>query len=505
MKNFAKKLCIISLFGMLINGFGIAQITAIGGFEGDLPSYWTKGSEPAGATLEWATDQYHSLGRSLKISKSATSESAAWISENVCDFWSPQHYADVDIKLGAFVKTEGVNINPSTDDEKWSISYTFYDSAGALIGETLLPIDQSAASSSGFVADTNAVGETILPVDSWTTIISFVGGKDATGTVWVDDFIFLGRGGAWAGEAWNNSVAYPTGWRDWLPPNGGKDGQYSHGFENTLVTDAEAHSGLRSLLFDLPADREPHDGWVGTLRFLFGAGAARSGSRDISMLTDVSAGDVLRLSVWMKASNLVPDSAAAYPVTWAVGFTYGFWDGNDNNDGWNSISGYPVDMQFVLPSVTSFDWTQYNLDVVVPDDPEARAFSIRLHPYSRFTGTVYFDDVTVEIIGSPVSVDEGTLSGIPMTYELSNNYPNPFNPTTTIGYAIPGQGVVSIDVYDILGQRIKTLVHKSMPAGYYEVNWDGRDQYGRVVSSGIYFYTLNTGSSMIVKRMLLIK
>ena len=223
------------------------------------------------------------------------------------------------------------------------------------------------------------------------------------------------------------------------------------------------------------------------------------------MLTDVSAGDVLRLSVWMKASNLVPDSAAAYPVTWAVGFTYGFWDGNDNNDGWNSISGYPVDMQFVLPSVTSFDWTQYNLDVVVPDDPEARAFSIRLHPYSRFTGTVYFDDVTVEIIGSPVSVDEGTLSGIPMTYELSNNYPNPFNPTTTIGYAIPGQGVVSIDVYDILGQRIKTLVHKSMPAGYYEVNWDGRDQYGRVVSSGIYFYTLNTGSSMIVKRMLLIK
>jgi flagellar hook assembly protein FlgD len=128
-----------------------------------------------------------------------------------------------------------------------------------------------------------------------------------------------------------------------------------------------------------------------------------------------------------------------------------------------------------------------------------------MHTYARFTGTLYFDDLTVEVIGQSVGVDDEILSGIPMVYELSNNYPNPFNPSTTIGYAIPHIGVVSIDVYDILGHQITTLLSKTMPAGYYEVSWDGRDQYGRSVSTGIYFYTLNTGKTRIVKRMLFIK
>jgi len=505
MKNNVKKLGIVFLFGILFNSVGIAQVTAIGGFEGDLPSYWTKAVEPAGATLEWATDQFRSMGRSLKISKSATSEAAEWVSENAADFWSPTHSADVDIFVGAYVRTEGVNTNPANDDERWYISYTWIDSAGVTMGETMLPIDQSVASSGGlFVADTNDVGETILPRASWTTIMKFVGGKDATGTVWADDFMLYGRGGVWAGQNWNTSVGVPTGWIYWLPPGGGNNGELNKGYENTIVTNEEAHSGLNSLKFDLPFDRETGDAFVGTKRFLFGNGDVRSGPRDISALSSVSPGDVLRISVWLKASNLVPDSAAAYPVTWAAGFTYGFWSGNGNNDGWNSTGG-PVDMQFVFPSVTSFDWTQYNLDVVVPDNPETRAISVRMHTYARFTGTLYFDDLTVEVIGQSVGVDDEILSGIPMVYELSNNYPNPFNPSTTIGYAIPHIGVVSIDVYDILGHQITTLLSKTMPAGYYEVSWDGRDQYGRSVSTGIYFYTLNTGKTRIVKRMLFIK
>ncbi|RMD99613.1 MAG: hypothetical protein D6814_05250, partial [Calditrichaeota bacterium] len=367
-----------------------AQINSIGGFEGDLPSYWTKGSEPAGATLTWARDEYRSMGRSLKISKEATSEAAAWVSENMVDFWSPQHLANVDIKLGAWVKTENVNTNPTTDDERWWISYTFYDENGDMIGETKLPIDQSVASSSGWVADTNGVGETILPKDAWKTIIKFVGGKDATGTVWADDFIHVGRGGAWAGQDWNTAVGVPTGWIYWFPPIGGNDGRISNGFENTVVTDETAHSGLYSLKFDLPFDREPHDAFVGTKRFLFTDGASSNrveglGENDITTLSGVKAGDVLRIKVWVKAKNLVPDSAAAYPVTWAIGFTYGFFKGNGNNDGFNNVSGYPVDTQFKLPAVTEFDWTPFYLDITVPDDPEARALAVRLHVYARFT------------------------------------------------------------------------------------------------------------------------
>jgi hypothetical protein len=380
MKTLGKVFFILILSSMFVGlSTGMAQIN-FGDFEGNLPSFWTKGSVPAGATLTWDKEVFRSLGRSLKITKEATSDSAAWISENANELWAPQLLKDQDIKLGAFVKTENVNTDPQTDDERWWISYTFWDEAGALIGETKLPIDQSVASSSGFVADTNAVAQTILPVDSWTTIIKFVGGKDATGTVWVDDFIFLGRGGAWAGEIWNNSVAYPTGWVDWLQPNGGKDGQYTNGFENTRITDEESYSGMYSLKFDMPFDRVPGDGWVGTKRYLLSSeNAAPAGAailNDISTLSNVSSGDVLRISMWLKASNLVPDSAAAYPGTWSVGVTPLFHSGYRNNDPYDQTG---PDMVFTFPPVTEFDWTQFYVDVTVPDDPNLIALAVRCY------------------------------------------------------------------------------------------------------------------------------
>ena len=200
-----------------------ADIYTIGGFEGSLPSYWTMGNQPANSTLTWATDQSRSLGHSLKITKTATSDTAAWVSTNMCDIWSPTISANVDILLGAYVKTSGVNTNPTTDDQKWYVAYTFYDSAQTLIGTVKLPVDQTAATSSSWIADTSALG-TVLPRNAWTLIVSFVGGKNATGTVWADDFILVGRGGAWAGQDWNTGVGVPTGWYYWLPPNGGNDG-----------------------------------------------------------------------------------------------------------------------------------------------------------------------------------------------------------------------------------------------------------------------------------------
>jgi len=130
---------------------------------------------------------------------------------------------------------------------------------------------------------------------------------------------------------------------------------------------------------------------------LFQGISGMTGNGDL-MPSDINPGDMIRISVWLKANNLVPDSAALYPETWAVGFTYGYFKGVGNNDGWNPIDGFPVDMQFVLPSVTSFDWTQYFIDVQVPDDPEAVAMSVRLHAYARFTGTVYWDDLKVETL-----------------------------------------------------------------------------------------------------------
>lgn len=505
LKNYFPRVLIIAGICLLFSFELFGQISTVGGFEGKLPSYWTKGSEPGGATLDWATDSFRSMGRSLKISKSTTADSAAWISENMVDFWSPQHLSNVDIKLGAWVKTENVNTNPATDDEKWWISYVFYNSTGGLIGETRLPIDQSAASSSGFVADTNAVGATILPEDAWTTIIKFVGGKNATGTVWADDFMFYGRGGAWAGQNWNTSVGVPSGWYYWLPPIGGNDGELSNGFENTVVTDAESHTGQYSLKFDMPFDRLPHDAFVGTKRFLFEGGHDKGNGDGFSMLDKVSPGDVLRISVWVKASNLVPDSAAAYPETWGIGYTYAFWQGNGNNDGWNTVTdGDPVDVVFTLPSVTAFDWRQFHLDVTVPADPATRAMSVRLHVYSRFTGTVYFDDLTVKNL-TLTATNENDTPGIPKVFELAKNYPNPFNPETTIEFAVPKTSKITIHIFNLLGQKVRSLVNDVYSTGRYKVKWDGKDEFGNLAGSGVYFYGLYTGNTAIVRKMILLK
>ena len=466
----------------------------IGGFEGTLPSYWNMGNQPGGSTLTWATDQFRSLGHSLKITKTATSDTAAWVSDNMCDIWSQTISKNVDILVGAYVKTSGVNTNPTSNDQKWYIAYTFYDSAGALIGQTKLPINQSVASSSGWVADTNQAGQTILPKDAWKLIVSFVGGKNATGTVWADDFMQVGRGGAWAGQDWNTSVGVPTGWYYWLPPNGGNDALLANGFENTVVTSEAAHSGLYSLKFNLPAGRAAHDGFVGTRRFPLNGG---------STSTTINPGDIVRLSVWIKASGLVPDSAAKYPGTWAVGFTPLWFAKYGNNDGYNPV-GPSNDYTFTFPNVTSFGWTEYSLDVQVPAGVGVTALETRLHVYSTFVGTVYFDDLTVQKVGTTTSVSSDN-SNIPKVFDLSNNYPNPFNPSTKIQFAVPHEQNISLVIYNILGQRIRTLVQGVHTAGQYTVIWDGKDETGHTVESGVYIYRLETGSIALVKKMLMLK
>lgn len=461
------------------------SLNAIGGFEGELPSYWMKG-KMEGATLTWATDQSRSLGRSLKIEKTAaTSDSVYWISENMVDLWAPKLNANVDILLGAYVMTQNVNTNPANDDQRWWISYTFYDSTGALIGETLLPVDQTTASSTGFVADTNDIGETILPRDAWTLIIKFVAGKDATGTVWADDFIFTGRGGVWAGQNWNTSVGVPTGWNYWLPPIGGNDARLSDGYENTRVTDSVAHTGERSLMFDIPVGT--HDAWVGTRRYQLPEG--------------LGFGDSLRISVWIKAERLVPDSAQANPVTWSVGLTPLFHSGWTNNAPYDEIGG--KDTAFRFPATdTSFDWTEYTLTYPVPEDTSAKAISVRIHVFARFQGIVYFDDLSVTP-AAPTSVERtGTLA---KSYSLEQNYPNPFNPNTTIRYSIPENSTVRLRIFDMLGREIKTLVNTEQAKGEYKATWNGQNNFGQKVSSGTYLLRIEAGDFHQVRKMILMK
>lgn len=92
---------------------------------------------------------------------------------------------------------------------------------------------------------------------------------------------------------------------------------------------------------------------------------------------------------------------------------------------------------------------------------------------------------------------------IPKKYALYENYPNPFNPETTLQFDLPENSYVRLEIYNLLGQRIATLVDSHRPAGEYTQIWDGKDQRGNAVASGIYFYKLTAGDFVQIKKMVL--
>jgi hypothetical protein len=109
----------------------------------------------------------------------------------------------------------------------------------------------------------------------------------------------------------------------------------------------------------------------------------------------------------------------------------------------------------------------------------------------------------VEVLLSPTAVSQQAL---PLVNSLKQNYPNPFNPETTISYDLSGESVVTLKIYDISGQVIRSVVNnQAMSAGQYKSVWDGRDERGVKVASGVYFYQLQTENFIAKKKMTLLQ
>jgi plastocyanin len=110
----------------------------------------------------------------------------------------------------------------------------------------------------------------------------------------------------------------------------------------------------------------------------------------------------------------------------------------------------------------------------------------------------------------------GTIMATPVTsikdktnqldkFQISQNYPNPFNPTTTIRYQLPDRAEVSLKIFDITGHEVRTLVKETLAAGEHSVTWNGTNDRGIPVSSGVYLYQLKAGNRTESRRMLLLK
>jgi acyl-CoA thioesterase-1 len=121
-----------------------------------------------------------------------------------------------------------------------------------------------------------------------------------------------------------------------------------------------------------------------------------------------------------------------------------------------------------------------------------------LNGYEIATDTIRMDYTGVNAIKSK---DSGQLE----KFKLHQNFPNPFNATTTIHYSLPYNSQVKIAIYNLFGRQVRELGNSFEPAGYKSVTWDGRDDSGRHVASGVYFYLIESPGFRAVKKMLLIK
>ena len=111
----------------------------------------------------------------------------------------------------------------------------------------------------------------------------------------------------------------------------------------------------------------------------------------------------------------------------------------------------------------------------------------------------------VKLIIDATSLDIADNSAIPTEFKLHENYPNPFNPSTNIKFDIPENGLVSLIVYDLMGHKVTELVNTNMNSGFHNVSWNGTDNFGNTVSTGVYIYQLKTGNYSNTQKMLFIK
>jgi flagellar hook assembly protein FlgD len=119
-------------------------------------------------------------------------------------------------------------------------------------------------------------------------------------------------------------------------------------------------------------------------------------------------------------------------------------------------------------------------------------------PVARISKITFKDSMTTSVASENANV-------VIKTFKLFQNYPNPFNPSTTIEYDIKTAGEVEIRIFNIVGQVVRKYSEKRYSAGRYKTVWDGRDQNGKLLASGVYIYQVKFESSKIAKSMLLLK
>src|SRR5690554_1429227 len=166
--------------------------------------------------------------------------------------------------------------------------------------------------------------------------------------------------------------------------------------------------------------------------------------------------------------------------------------GSTNPNDFTSISG-PTYVE--APTA----WTEYSYSLDAYANQTVRV-AVQCVSYDSFV--FMLDDFKVISAGG---TDNDDVSAPAVRTALHANYPNPFNPETTISYSVEKAGNVTIEVYNMLGQKVKTLVNDTQTPGNHTVVWNGTDNNGKSVSSGVYFYRMKNGTYSKTNKMILMK
>jgi FlgD Ig-like domain len=175
-----------------------------------------------------------------------------------------------------------------------------------------------------------------------------------------------------------------------------------------------------------------------------------------------------------------------------------------------TIETWPVDVRGVIrqPAQLAFAGVSrvpQQFRVMLLDDDRTRSVDLRADPVYKFVPATTVSHFRI-VVGNKDAVQEVLDNLLPKEYALGNNFPNPFNPSTTIPLAVPRTSDVALKVYNLLGERVRTLHEGPMEAGRHWIFWDGTNDQGRSVASGVYLVRFTAGDDhRFIGKMILLK
>ncbi len=445
--------------------------------ETEAPFFWSENQ--TGGDLIWATDEAHDGTHSLKISKTGTGTAASWITGNqATTYWN--NMQDVLYDIGGWVKVN-LTTGSTTEGERTGLLWTFKDAGGAdIAGPIFLAADPG-------VTDWQELTDQVLLTSVPAEVkVEAIMEENATGEAWFDDFT-LGSD-PWTAGFFGQSAETVDGWMHWSSGD-------LVGYAEVEDVGTDAHSGTHVVVMN-EEDTE-------TDEMVY-----------YSVPVPVTPGAWYEFSVWVKVitTSSVDDSYYTSAVIGdrlddraALNF---FFHTGDIENSW-SLTGGDQFIHFDQRTATSDGWVWYRAVALAPDDANGASLRARFNP--EFVGEVWYDDFIIrEAEIGEVSVPEGPSDGsemvaLPNTIELAQNYPNPFNSTTEIRYALPAPGHVSLDVFDLLGRHVATLVDGVQTAGRHTASFSTAGENGLDLTSGVYFYRLTTPQGEAVRKMIFLK